>query len=75
MPDTEAQWKMTLRLSAKQVAFLDAIAKAEDCSRTEVIRAAISRYIATQQTDPTLRKRMAAKINENNEALRGLLDG
>lgn len=74
MAAEQAEKAMTLRLSALQWYGIEAIARAEGKSKSDVVREAVEAHIAARKADPEFQRRLRALIDQNDEALRSLLE-
>ena len=65
---------MSLRLSKELAAELANVARIEEVTISEAIRAAIYRYIATRRTDEDFKKRLKKRLEEDREILERLAE-
>ena len=63
---------MSLRLSQELADELDAVARVEDVSISEAIRAAVHRYIATCRSNQAFKERLKERLEEDREVLERL---
>lgn len=63
---------MTLRLPQMQALAVEAIARSEGKSQSDVVREAIADFIESRKADPDFQKRLRARMDENNALLRRL---
>jgi metal-responsive CopG/Arc/MetJ family transcriptional regulator len=63
---------MSLRLPQELADELHAVARTEDVSVTEAIRAAIHRYIATCRSSQAFKERLKKRLEEDREVLERL---
>lgn len=60
---------MTLRLSSEQAAQLEAVARADEMTVSDTVRAAIAAHIEKRRQDPEFRARIQRIIEEQREVL------
>ena len=63
---------MTLRLSDEQAADLEAMARVDDVSVSEAVRAAIDERIKARRGDKQFQERLRRLLDENHRALERL---
>jgi predicted DNA-binding protein len=66
---------MSLRLSEKMAAELDAVARADGVPVSEAIREAIDRQIAAKRLDKDFQERLKRRMEEDREVLERLAEG
>ncbi len=65
---------MSLRLDADQAAALELIARADDASVSDTVRAAIDQLIAERRADAAFQKRLAAIVRRERDVLARLAE-
>jgi Arc/MetJ-type ribon-helix-helix transcriptional regulator len=63
---------MNLRIPEEMAAEIAAVARTEEVSISEVIRAAINRYLAACRVDQAFRERLKERLEEDREVLERL---
>lgn len=63
---------MTLRMEDAQAAALEMVARADDSTITETVRAAIDRHIDERRQDQAFQKRLKDLMDENRAVLERL---
>jgi hypothetical protein len=61
---------MSVRLPAGLAEELAALARVEDVSPSELVRAAIQHFIATRPSDPEFKERLKKRLEEDAEILK-----
>lgn len=59
----------SIRMPAELAAQIEAVARAEGVSISELMRAAAYRYIATRRADHDFQKRLSKRLEEDREVL------
>ena len=62
----------SLRLPEETAAELAVVARADDITMSEVVRAAIAKHIASRRADPDFRKRLKEQMEEDRKVLERL---
>jgi predicted transcriptional regulator len=65
---------MSVRLPPGLAAELAALARVEDVSPSELVRAAIQHFIATRPSDPEFKERLRKRLEEDAEILKRFSD-
>jgi metal-responsive CopG/Arc/MetJ family transcriptional regulator len=65
---------ISVRMSDKLAEQIDAMARAEGVSASEVMRAAAHRYIATRRADQDFKERLRKRLEEDAEILKRLAE-
>ena len=63
---------MTLRLSSRRAAELEAIAQTEEINVSDAVREAIDRLIDEKRKDKDFQRRLERKLEENRQVLESL---
>lgn len=69
---SEAIRTMSFRLPEKQAAALTTVARAEEVTVSEVLRALVSRYLAECREDQGFKARLQRRLEEHRETLEHL---
>jgi predicted DNA-binding protein len=73
MKKAEPTKATSIRLSHELTAELAAVARAEGVPISDVVRAAVAKYIASRCTDKDFQARLKKRMEENREVLERLL--
>jgi predicted transcriptional regulator len=65
----------SIRIEEDLKAEVDAVARADDVPASEVIRAALYRYIAERKTDPQFQSRIRELLQKDREVIERLAAG
>ncbi len=65
----------TIRIDDELKAEVDAVARADDVPASEVIRAALYRYIAERKSDPQFQARLRELLEKDREVIERLAAG
>lgn len=65
----------TLRIDDELKAEVDAVARADDVPASEVVRAALYRYIAERKSDPQFQARLRELLEKDREVIERLAAG
>ncbi len=65
---------ISVRMPDELALQMDAMARAEDVSVSEAMRAAAYRYIATRRADPDFKERLRKRLEEDAEILKRLAE-
>lgn len=66
---------MSLRIDDELSAEMNAVARADDVPASEVIRAALYRYIAERKSDPKFQARLRELLEKDREVIERLAAG
>lgn len=65
----------TIRIDDELKVEVDAVARADDVPASEVVRAALYRYIAERKSDPQFQTRLRELLEEDREVIERLAAG
>ncbi len=75
MAERQAGKPSTIRLSDLDMATLEAIARAESCTISSLLREAVAALIAQRRADPGFQARLAERARLDRDLLERLRDG